>query len=752
MSGRISSLLIEPVVRQACRLSQQLDSHPPYDDDLGDSQTSIRDRSSLIGPNSTDLAVINNGLESERAVLHPSKGQAELDHTAPFTQPEQSLHESSGRHDDYGESFFAIQPTTGIPIASSSNQPVLTGPMHDDGNYSDPAVVGIAAGVNSIPAQNLVQETNRSVQGTNLSPASGNDTDIIGAQYLLPEDDGMGVLRRKIHAIRDLESTNDAKARMIHELMTERYHASREKKEDTTPSPPRPASPSSSWAFERPITPRSHQSSPSLDREPVTPVSTASIRQPRTEISHNLTAEDLMPTFFPRPVPDSPAGDREDGDIEDVEEPCLGCRHYKRNVKLQCFACKKWYTCRFCHDEAEDHHLNRPKTENMLCMLCGHPQPAAQVCRQCGEHAAQYYCDICKLWDNDSNKSIYHCNDCGICRIGQGLGKDFFHCKTCSVCLPISIENTHRCIERSTQCDCPICGDYMFTSPETVVFMRCGHSIHQKCLSEYSKSSYRCPICSKTIANMESTFRNLDRTIQSQPMPAEFKDTHALIHCNDCGAKSVVKYHWLGLKCDMCESYNTAQVQLLHSDALDALEQENEENRNDLTSRLRSSSHGAENIAPSLSSIQSRIDTETLSGANLSPRFRAASSTEPTARFSSYSLTRGRAVSPVISNYFGLPPDRETDRSRSTTSFFGGLTSKAGDDHSGGELSLWGTRIRYKYGFLDRDTESVDGVSDAQEDDVDDDDDDNSTEDAERPGGEDDDDDDDESIDIFGHR
>lgn len=50
---------------------------------------------------------------------------------------------------------------------------------------------------------------------------------------------------------------------------------------------------------------------------------------------------------------------------------------------------------------------------------------------------------------------------------------------------------------------------------------------------------------------METTFRNLDRTIESQPMPAEFKDTKALVYCNDCGAKSVVKYHWLGLKCDM---------------------------------------------------------------------------------------------------------------------------------------------------------------------------------------------------------
>lgn len=91
----------------------------------------------------------------------------------------------------------------------------------------------------------------------------------------------------------------------------------------------------------------------------------------------------------------------------------------------------------------------------------------------------------------------------------------------------------------------------MFTSPETVVVMRCGHSMHRKCLEEYSKSSFRCPVCNKTIANMESTFRNLDRTIESQPMPAEFKDTKGLIYCNDCGAKSIVKYHWLGLKCDL---------------------------------------------------------------------------------------------------------------------------------------------------------------------------------------------------------
>lgn len=117
--------------------------------------------------------------------------------------------------------------------------------------------------------------------------------------------------------------------------------------------------------------------------------------------------------------------------------------------------------------------------------------------------------------------------------------------------MPISIQTTHRCIEQSTKCDCPICGEYMFTSPQTVIFMRCGHSIHQNCFLDYSRTSYRCPICNKSVTNMETNFRNLDRTIEGQPMPTEFKDTKALIYCNDCRAKSVVQYHWLGLKCDV---------------------------------------------------------------------------------------------------------------------------------------------------------------------------------------------------------
>ncbi|KAM1715003.1 hypothetical protein ACFX12_025539 [Malus domestica] len=41
----------------------------------------------------------------------------------------------------------------------------------------------------------------------------------------------------------------------------------------------------------------------------------------------------------------------------------------------------------------------------------------------------EYFHDICKFYDDDTTKEQFHCNDCGICRIG---GRDkFYHCKKC---------------------------------------------------------------------------------------------------------------------------------------------------------------------------------------------------------------------------------------------------------------------------------------------------------------------------------
>lgn len=113
------------------------------------------------------------------------------------------------------------------------------------------------------------------------------------------------------------------------------------------------------------------------------------------------------------------------------------------------------------------------------------------------------------------------------------------------------MEDSHRCIERSTDCDCPICSEYMFTSQQTVVFMQCGHGIHHECYKEHMRSSYKCPICSRSVVNMETQFGHLQRQIDIQPMPPQFRDTKALIYCNDCSARTTVKYHWLGTRCEV---------------------------------------------------------------------------------------------------------------------------------------------------------------------------------------------------------
>jgi hypothetical protein len=128
----------------------------------------------------------------------------------------------------------------------------------------------------------------------------------------------------------------------------------------------------------------------------------------------------------------------------------------------------------------------------------------------------------------------------------------------------VSTSSSHKCVERSTDCDCPICGDYLFSSTRPVVFMQCGHSIHRHCFQEHMKTSYKCPLCSKSCVNMEYQFRNHDLAILNQPMPPEYRDARAVVSCNDCRAKCQTAYHWLGLKCTVCQSYNTTQLKLLN--------------------------------------------------------------------------------------------------------------------------------------------------------------------------------------------
>ncbi|KAJ3072812.1 hypothetical protein HDU98_002836 [Podochytrium sp. JEL0797] len=251
--------------------------------------------------------------------------------------------------------------------------------------------------------------------------------------------------------------------------------------------------------------------------------------------------------------------------FHDKSSNVIGCKHYQRAAKLQAHCCGKWYTCRFCHDEVSDHNIIRNLITTMMCMHCSTVQPAGQDCINvdCQKRVAKYYCKECKLWDDDPRKNIYHCHDCGICRIGKGLGQDYFHCKKCNVCMAISLKGRHKCIERNLESDCPICGEYMFTSTTTVIFMPCGHCIHYKCHQEYIQTSYQCPTCFKSLANMSEYFKRIDAMLAQHQMPPEYNKTQTFVYCNDCEKKCYAKFHFLYHKCIHCKGYNTKVLQTM---------------------------------------------------------------------------------------------------------------------------------------------------------------------------------------------
>ncbi|KAI0432867.1 hypothetical protein F5Y09DRAFT_119783 [Xylaria sp. FL1042] len=516
MTSLVADLLVNPVLRQARRFSLSRSSNPPEPD------PPLRVAQPYLHSQEDD--VISE--TEEGSSLRDDPGDSASSRRSSRSSVLLNLHMDVNRVD---ENCTRLEETR-----------ILT-------NYATSVVDSSASGSQA----DLSSADNRNMSTPEL-PSSPSLRSVVQEHSPLPEDDGMGLLRKRILAIQAKEIGHSEKAHLMHQLLIEGYTKSRPQAQPEWPLSP--------------LTPVSPERQASQSHRPLESFKFWQNAFDEAGVSgyFALTNKDLEPTFVPKKEPaESEAGE---DDTETDEEKLLGCEHYRRNVKLQCSTCNRWYTCRFCHDKVEDHNLIRKETRNMLCMLCGTAQKAGQACVSCEALAARYYCDICKLWNDDPDKPCYHCSDCGICRIGRGIGKDFYHCKKCCACIAISTQLDHKCIERAIDCDCPICGDYMFTSPKPVCFMKCGHSIHRGCLDEHQKTSYKCPICNKSLLNMESQFRNLDLSIQAQPMPAEFQDARAIVLCHDCSAKSSTMYHWLGLKCGVCQSYNTAQLQIIGLD------------------------------------------------------------------------------------------------------------------------------------------------------------------------------------------
>jgi len=170
------------------------------------------------------------------------------------------------------------------------------------------------------------------------------------------------------------------------------------------------------------------------------------------------------------PVQSNPASarDTDSNGLEDTKgELQHGCEHYRRRCKLVAPCCGEVFWCRHCHNDVKSenevvrqsalsadtpthqqhcslmyrfvvqdpkkrHELERKNVKELVCALCGTRQPVNQHCQHCFVTFGVYSCMECIFFDDETAKKQFHCDDCGICRVG-GREK-FFHCQTCGCC------------------------------------------------------------------------------------------------------------------------------------------------------------------------------------------------------------------------------------------------------------------------------------------------------------------------------
>jgi RING finger and CHY zinc finger domain-containing protein 1 len=255
----------------------------------------------------------------------------------------------------------------------------------------------------------------------------------------------------------------------------------------------------------------------------------------------------------------------------------LRCQHYIRGAAIFAACCQQFYPCRQCHDEDVDgghEDLQKGQVTKVKCLHCKLEQHVADACinKDCQERFGDRVCLDCRLFDSTPDREFFHCDKCGICRLGRK--EENFHCERCDTCVKASSRGRHTCIASPLRdAKCPICLCSMFYSSRPSCFLPCGHAMHTRCFDDYARSDYRCPLCYKSMADMHSYNSALDKIMLEELAngPESQMNTKVRIFCNDCGETSQTRYHFEFFKCNSnrrstgisgpCGSYNTRFIE-----------------------------------------------------------------------------------------------------------------------------------------------------------------------------------------------
>ncbi len=246
------------------------------------------------------------------------------------------------------------------------------------------------------------------------------------------------------------------------------------------------------------------------------------------------------------------------------------CTHYDNNLQIYATCCSKFYDCKLCHNELNDHKMEYDEKNRIKCINCntesnvpyGDNNNMVTHCKNCKINFGKYHCNKCIIWCNKL-KDIYHCDKCRSCKLGN---KDKnYHCDGCNICLSINCFGTHNCKLISRDGECPICLNKLDMLGETIILLNCSHSIHKNCLNQLIENTDKtkkipsCTLCKASVVKFntyENTFDNYCRDSYLDYC----KNWKNEIVCNDCSERSTVKYNKNYNKCknENCRSYNTS--------------------------------------------------------------------------------------------------------------------------------------------------------------------------------------------------
>ena len=111
----------------------------------------------------------------------------------------------------------------------------------------------------------------------------------------------------------------------------------------------------------------------------------------------------------------------------------------------------------------------------------------------------------------------------------------------------ITLQGAHKCVERVSRSNCPVCQEDIHTSRIPSQIPPCNHLIHKTCFDDMvSHGQFACPVCGVSMMNMADVWGVYDQEIAETPMPEEYRDLLANILCRDCNKTSVTPFHVLG--------------------------------------------------------------------------------------------------------------------------------------------------------------------------------------------------------------